>query len=165
MLTQVGTSPAHHERQLELRRRVQRVGLRGRRERDRALGTPEAALGVGHDRQVLRGPVEPTHGPQFTQRLRVAPGGVRGDAGGLAHDVDAPAATHGSLGVLVRELGVDVQETARHDEVLADALSVLLAQAAEPLTRILGELTEVHVLGDLRLLDPRLGRPLRPCRT
>ncbi len=165
VLTEVRPGTADDERQLELRGRVQLVGLGGRGQGDRTLRPAETTLGVGHDRQVLGRAVQTADGPQLAQRLGISPGGVRSDAGGFPDDVDATATTDGCLRVLVSELGVDVEQAPGHDEVLADALGVLLAQATQTLTGVLGELAEVHVLGDLRLRDARLGRALVTSRT
>ena len=98
-------APLDDHRELDLRLGVERLGLRLLSQRERTLGSTEAAFAVGHDRQVLRRAVQPAHGAQLAQRLGVPARAVRGQTGGLAHDVDAAGAPDRSLGVLVRELG------------------------------------------------------------
>ncbi|MCL1871988.1 MAG: hypothetical protein FWF90_16465, partial [Promicromonosporaceae bacterium] len=113
---------------------------------------------------MLGRPVQTAHRAELTQSLREAAGPVGRDPRGLTHDVDAPTTPHGGLRVLVRKLRVDVKQTPSHHQVLADTLSILLRETPKALACVLRKLTERDVLGDLRLLDPRLEGPLVPTR-
>src|SRR5690606_10277256 len=148
-LAEVDARPAHDDRELGAPDVVERGSLVGRRERERALGAPEAPLAVGHDRQVLGRAVETAHRAQLAQRLRVAARAVGGQARGLACDVDAARAAHRGLRVLVGGLRVGVDEAAGHHEVAAGDLGRLLAQRPQPASCRTVELGELDVLGDL----------------
>ena len=70
-------------------------------------------------------------GAQLAQREGEVAGRVGGDRDGLADDADPAGATRGGEGVPVGERGILVDEPAGHDQVLGDAVGVVLAEGPE----------------------------------
>ena len=95
--------------------------------------------------------------PQLAQREREVAGRIGGDRDGLADDADPAGAARRGQCVPVRERGILVDEAARHDQVLRDAVGVVLAQGAQLAAGDLVELVGRDVIRDGRVVVARTG--------
>src|SRR5699024_398272 len=81
----------------------------------------------------------------------------------LADDGDSAGAGHRRLRVLVRSVGVEVEQAAGGDEVLGDHGRVLLVQGPQLAEDLLVEFAAGDALGDLGLLDAGTAGALLAC--
>src|SRR5699024_4011934 len=88
---------------------------------------------------------------------------VGGDAERLADDGDSAGAGHRRLRVLVRSVGVEVEQAAGGDEVLGDHGRVLLVQGPQLAEDLLVEFATGDAFGDLGFLDAGAAGALLAC--
>ena len=88
---------------------------------------------------------------------------VGGDAERLADDGDSAGAGHRRLRVLVRPVGVEVEQAAGGDEVLGDHGRVLLVQGPQLAEDLLVEFAAGDAFGDLGFLDAGTAGALLAC--
>ncbi|MHA3947476.1 hypothetical protein [Cellulomonas bogoriensis] len=114
------------------------------------FGPLQPPLAVGHERKVLVRAVQPSDGPELSERLREPPGAIRGEGGGFTDDVDPTCTTNGGLGVQVGGLGVVVEEPACHHQVSRDTVGVVLAEGSEAGPDVTVEVARLDVVVDGR---------------
>src|SRR5699024_3465322 len=88
---------------------------------------------------------------------------VGGDAERLADDGDSSGPGHRCLRVLVRPVGVEVEQAAGGDEVLGDHGRVLLVQGPQLAEELLVEFAARDAFGDLGFLDAGAAGALLAC--
>ena len=98
---------------------------------------------------MLVGATESSDCAELSKCLGIPPGRVGRDGGRLPDNVDSTAAGKRHLGVPVCELWILVEDTARHDEVSADILSVVFAQCAKSSPRIPVEVSGRDIFGNV----------------
>src|SRR5699024_850064 len=108
-------------------------------------------------------PGDPAVGAQLAHGFVVLLDVVGGDAERLADDGDSAGAGHRRLRVLVRSVGVEVEQAAGGDEVLGDHGRVLLVQGPQLAEDLLVEFAAGDALGDLGLLDAGTAGALLAC--
>ncbi len=128
VLVEAGAGHRDGEPDLRLEREV--LAVDGAAELEGAVGTPDAALAVDHERDLVVGAGDAAEGAQLAEREGEVADRVGGDGEALADDRDAAGPTCGGQGVPVGELRVVVDEPCRHDEVPRHLVGVLLRQAS-----------------------------------
>src|SRR5699024_11332344 len=98
---------------------------------DGALRLAAAPFGVGDECETVVRPGDPTVGAQLPHGLVVLLDVVGGNAERLADDGDSSGPGHRCLRVLVRPVGVEVEQAAGGDEVFGDHGRVLLVQGPQ----------------------------------
>src|SRR5699024_946642 len=130
---------------------------------DGLLRFAAAAFGVGDESEVVVRPGDPAMGAQLAHGFVVLLDVVGGDAERLADDGDSAGAGHCRLRVLVRSVGVEVEQAAGGDEVLGDHGRVLLVQGPQLAEDFLVEFAAGDALGDLGLLEAGTAGALLAC--
>ena len=114
----------------------ERAAVDGAADLERAVGAADAALAVDHERDLVVAAGDPAVGAQFAQREGEVARRVGGDRErSRGRRAMRPARRDADDRVLVRELGVVVDELRRHREVARDPLGVLLAQGLQLVAR------------------------------
>src|SRR5699024_1415373 len=122
-----------------------------------------AAFGVGDESEIVVRPGDPTVGAQLPHGLVVLLDVVGGNAERLADDGDSSGPGHRCLRVLVRPVGVEVEQAAGGDEVLGDHGRVLLVQGPQLAEDLLVEFAARDAFGDLGFLDAGAAGALLAC--
>src|SRR5699024_9712090 len=130
---------------------------------DGLLRLAAAAFGVGDESEVVVRPGDPTVGAQLSHGLVVLLDVVGGDAERLADDGDSSGPGHRCLRVLVRPVGVEVEQAAGGDEVLGDHGRVFLVQGPQLAEDLLVEFAAGDAFGDLGFLDAGAAGALLAC--
>ena len=146
----VRLSTGSHDGELHLARGVQVLGVLAACQLQGLVRTAEAALGVGHERQVHIRAGDAAEGAELAESLSVVPGGVGGDGDGLTDGRQAAGTTAGGERVLVGQLGVLLQVATRHHEVLRHEHAVPALKSAQLAERGAVQLATGDVLVDLR---------------
>src|SRR5699024_8413348 len=130
---------------------------------DGLLRFAATAFGIGDESEVVVRPGDPAMGAQLSHGFVVLLDVVGGDAERLADDGDSAGAGHRRLRVLVRPVGVDVEQAAGGDEVLGDHGRVLLVQGPQLAEDLLVEFAARDAFGDLGFLDAGAAGALLAC--
>ncbi len=152
-LAEVRAGPRSNHPQFDAGRAVEAVDVRRCGDGQRPLRTAEATLAVGEYRQVLVGPRHPASRTQFRQRFGIATGRIGCHSHRLAHARDAGGCAAGGNGVLIRELGVLVEQAPRHDEVTSDLGGVGRGEGPQLLADVSVELPTRDFFRDLEYDD------------
>lgn len=149
----------HGDREFDLHCRGQRTTIHRAREFERTIGTAEAAFAVDHHRQLVIAPGDAAVGAQFAQREAEVTGRVGGDRERLAYHADAAGTACRRDRVLVRQLGVLVDESGHHHQVTGDPLGVVGAEGLQLVAGNAVEFLRLRVVGQLWI---RVRSPHRP---
>ncbi len=93
--------------------------------------TPERALAIGHDGEVVREAAHPAMRAQLRQRLGVLTGGIRGETGSLTHRRHPRGDPAGGSGVSEGGRRIRLEQLAGGYELACDGLSSGFGQAAQ----------------------------------
>ena len=151
-LSQVGTRAGGNEHELNLLGQLKGRGIGGVDDVDSLVGVAQPALGIGLNGAQRLVAAHTAHGANLAQRLLISARGIRGQSSGLADNVDAAGAAHGSLRMLVGGLGVEVDQLASHHEVAGDDVAVGTGQRHECARGIAIKLGGAHAGRNRRLI-------------
>ena len=151
-LSQVGTRAGGNEHKLNLLGQLKGRGIGGVDDVDGLVRVAQTALGIGLDGAQRLVAAHTAHGANLAQRLLVSARGIRGQSSGLADNVDAAGAAHGSLRMLVGGFGVEVDQLASHHEVAGDDVAVGAGQRHECARGIAIKLGGAHAGRNRRLV-------------
>ena len=151
-LTQVTARPAGDDGQLHPLRLVQPGEVRGPDHREGTLGLTQATLTVGDMRREMVRAGEPTRRAQLAKGTLEVTEPVRDQTQGLSDRRDPAGPPRRHLGVRQGRLGLVVDQPRDHDEMLGNALGVLLRQGAQLRA---GRAVQLRT-GDI-LIDRRIG--------
>ena len=146
----------HDDGQFHLARGIELFRRCGLSFLERLISLAQCALAVHDERQMLLRTGNTAMGPEFFERQGVILGGIGCHTRCFTHHRNSAGLTYGRVGVLERELGVDVQIASRHHKVLGHPLSITRFQRLELTTSGLVDLATRHVLVDVRCDEARL---------
>ena len=149
-LPEVGTGASHHNAEFGGRARIEISRFDGTRQLDGLFRMTEGALAIGHHRQLPGATGHPTSSPQFRNRLGPLAGVIGHQPDRLPDHSDAAALGPGRPGVSPRQCRIFFGEHPGHEQVGADELATLLAQAPQIPADFRVQFSRVSPLGDLR---------------